>query len=228
MLSIRHIALALGTFLTLGAGAAQANGAVVDAYGDFLPTFTGPANGDLDVIAAAGFYDGAAQTFTFSTILADTVGTTPGALYVWGIDRGLGTERFVTGTPSIGAGVSFDSVLLVRQDGTGVFNDFIQGVVTPLDPSMIHLSSVTVSVEALPLSLFAPNAAGFVAPDQYTWNLWPRVGLGSNSQISDFAPDASNLAFQVTAVPEPESWALFLSGLAVTGFVARQRAREAR
>lgn len=210
--------LALAACLAAPWTSTLAASAVVDGYGDFLPTYTaGPTAGDLDVIAAAGFYDGLEQTFTLSAILADQVGTTAGALYVWGIDRGLGTERFVAGSPSIGQGVFFDSVLIVRQDGTGIFNDFINGVVTDLDPASIHLSSVTVTLDDLSLDLFAPDTAGFTSPSQYTWNLWPRLGLGANNQISDFAPDGSNLSFQVTAVPEPETWAMLLAGLGLMG-----------
>jgi hypothetical protein len=98
-------ALGLAAMLTCAAPV-HAAGALVDPFGDFLPTYTaGPANGDLDVIAAAGFFDGVQQTLSFSAILADKVGTTPGALYVWGIDRGAGTQRFLAGSPSIGAGV---------------------------------------------------------------------------------------------------------------------------
>lgn len=224
MFSPRIIPTAFVALASLATVPALAAGAVVDDFGDFLPTYTaGPANGDLDVIAAAGFYDGADQTFTLSTILADQVGQTPGALYVWGIDRGLGTERFVAGSPSIGAGVFFDSVLVVRPDGTGSYNDFINGTATALDSANIKISSVTVTLEDLPVALFAPNTAGFTTPDQYTWNLWPRLGLGSNTQISDFAPDATNLGFQVTAVPEPETWAMLAAGLALTGLRLRRR-----
>lgn len=216
--------LALAAALTLSPAAVLASGAVVDAFGDLLPTYAaGPANGDLDVIAAAGFYDAAAQLFTFSAILADKVGITPGALYVWGIDRGAGTQRFLTGSPTIGAGVFFDSVLLVRQDGTGLFNDFINGTVTNLDPVRIKISSLTVTLEDLPLALFAPGTAGFATPEGYTWNLWPRVGLGANNQVTDFAPDAGTVGVQVTTVPEPGTWAMLIAGIALTGLRLRRR-----
>ncbi|MEQ1661964.1 MAG: PEP-CTERM sorting domain-containing protein [Thiobacillus sp.] len=231
-LSITALGLATLMSSALGVAPASANNsfAVVDAYNDFLPSYTaGPANGDLDVIAAAAFYDGADKTFSFSTILADTVGLTSGALYVWGIDRGLGTERFLAGSPSIGAGVFFDSVLVVRPDGTGTYNDFINGKMTALDPSDIKIAGLAVTVDSLPVELFAPGTAGFKSdPSQYTWNLWPRVGLGQNNQISDFAPDGSNLGFQATAaVPEPETYAMLLAGLGLIGFrisSARRRA----
>lgn len=221
---IRITALGLAALVSLALGVAPAqadsNFAIVDSYNDFLPTYTaGPTNGDMDVIAAAAFYDGADKTFSFSTILADKVGLTLGALYVWGIDRGRGTQRFLAGSPAIGAGVSFDSVLVVRPDGTGTFNDFINGTTTPLNPTHIKISGLAVTVEDLPVALFSPDTAGFRDdPSKYTWNLWPRLGLGSNNQISDFAPDGANLSFQVTAVPEPETYAMLLAGLGLIGF----------
>jgi hypothetical protein len=48
-----------------------------------------------------------------------------------------------------------------------------------------------------------PNPSQGFKPEEYTLHLWPRLGVGSNTQLSDFAPDASNAA--VPAVPEPGS-----------------------
>lgn len=230
MSRLRNLALSITLlFAAVGFSSAHAGNAfaVVDAYNDFLPSYTaGPAQGDLDVIAAAAFYDGADKNFSFSTILADQVGLTTGALYVWGIDRGLGTERFLAGSPSIGAGVFFDSVLIVRPNGTGTYNDFINGTMTALNPAHIKIAGQAISVDSLPVSLFAPETAGFKSdPSQYTWNLWPRLGLGQNNQISDFAPNGANLGFQVTAVPEPETYAMLLAGLGLMG-AALKRSRQ--
>lgn len=207
--------------LAVMAGTAQAQ-AIVDPFNDILPTYSvGPVNGDLDVITAVTFYDAQAQLFTFSATLADDIGITPGALYVWGLDRGQGTERFVAGSPSIGAGVFFDSVLIVRPDGTGQFNDFINGTQTALSAGSVKISGHTVAAQDLPLSLFP--STGF-NPVDYTWNLWPRVGLGANNQITDFAPDAANVGLLVTAVPEPETWAMLGAGLLLTALRLRRRA----
>lgn len=214
---------ALAAFSIASAHAAPA--AIVDGFGDFLPSFSvAPHNGDLDVITAVSFHDAAAQQFTFTATMAGVLGQTPGALYVWGLDRGQGTQRFLSGSPSIGAGVYFDSVLILRPNGTGQFNDFINATQTVLPAGSVKVSSHTITAEALPVSLFP--STGY-QPANYTWNLWPRVGLGQNNQISDFAPDAANAAFQVTAVPEPETWAMLGLGLGVLGLRKRAVRRAA-
>jgi hypothetical protein len=48
----------------------------------------------------------------------------------------------------------------------------------PLDPTHIKIGGLAVTVENLPVELFAPGTSGFKSdPSQYTWNLWPRLGL---------------------------------------------------
>ncbi len=174
---------------------------ISDPLGDFLPTYTGTRGGDLDVTSAEVSLNGS-QLF-FSATLAAPVGTTPGASYIFGLDRGQGTQRFVAGSPSIGAGVFFDSVVILRPDGTANFNDQINSA------NSIALSGASIAGNrisgAFNISLFP--STGF-APAAYTWNLWPRVSsVAGNAGISDFAPNASNAS--VAAVPEPSN----ISGL---------------
>ncbi len=194
--------------------------ALTDPIGDFLPTYTGVQAGDLDVVQALGLFDAARQTFTFEATLAAPIGTTPGALYVWGLDRGQGTERFVNGTPSIGQGVLFDSVLVVRPDGTGQFNDIVNNTQVALSAGSIVIVGNAIVAKDLPASLFPSTGRAF---GDYTWNLWPRVGLGSNTQISDFAPDGHNASLYITSVPEPGSLPLLMSSLVVLGWCSVRR-----
>jgi hypothetical protein len=198
----------LALALPLWTQAQFAQASVIDPSGDFLPSYTASAQApDLDVIAAGVTWNPANQTFSLSAQMAGNLGQTAGAFYVWGLDRGQGTQRFLAGTPSIGAGVFFDSVLILRPDGTGLFNDFINAVVTNLAAGVVQAAGNTIATNPLPLSLF-PSTGD--QPAAYSWNLWPRVGAGNNNQITDFAPDASNAAVDV---PEPGTWAMLGLGL---------------
>lgn len=178
---------------------------VPDAVGDFLPSYTGIQGGDLDVVLAN--VQVTPTDFIFSATMNAAIGTTPGALYVFGVDRGVGTPRLAGGTPSLGANIPFDSVLVVTGAGVATARDLTNGGATPLT-AILDGNSLMVHVpfSALPTQ-------GFDL-DEYTWNLWPRLGTGSNTQISDFAPDFNNA--RVTVVPEPGAMALLL-GCGVAG-----------
>lgn len=205
-------ALALAGALFLAAAPARA--AIIDPTGDFLPSYSFTQGADLDVTAANVTFDG--SRFTLSATLAGAVGTTAGAFYVWGLNRGAGTARF----GAIAPGVLFDAALALRPDGTGTFTDIAAGTAaTTLATGSVQISGNTIT-GILPAAL-APSR-GFAVTD-YAFNLWPRLGAGSNNQISDFAPD--NSSFRATAVPEPAS--LSLLGLGVAGMAALRRRRPA-
>ncbi|MBX9738130.1 MAG: hypothetical protein K2X32_14505 [Phycisphaerales bacterium] len=192
---------------------------VVDPAGDFLPSYTGPQGGDLDVLTTEAFLNTTTNTISVSTTVNAAIGTTAGSFYVFGFNRGAGTERFVTSTPSVGAGVFFDLVLILRPDGTSQVNDLIAGVNTILPAGSVTVSGNTISSAPLALSLFPTR--GFAATD-YTFNLWPRVSsVAGTASISDFAPSASNAA--VSIIPSPTAAGL----LAIAGVfgVGRRRAR---
>lgn len=194
-----------------------AQAAVLDAAGDFVSAYTGTKGGDLDVLSSDVLLNPGASTLTFTATLAGPVGTTPGAFYVWGVNRGQGTERLVSGTPSVGAGVFFDSVMILRPDTTGQVNDLI----TPANNRALAAGSAIINGSQIsatvPLSFFPSTG---LAATSYTWNLWPRLA-GGNNQISDFAPDASNAG--VTVTPEPASLSLLLGGAAL--LACRRRLR---
>ena len=182
---------------------------ITDPVGDFLPSYTGLRGGDLDVLNAEVTL--LQSSFRFTTQLNGTVGTTAGAFYVWGVDRGQGTARFFT---SLGlSGVLFDSVVLVRPDGTGQFTDLL----TPFAPTTTLLAPGSVTISGDTITAIVPVAlitSRGLTPAQYTWNLWPRQTGGGSQPIADFAPDNSNAP--VTAVPEPPSLITLMLG----GFTA--------
>lgn len=214
----RALLPSLALAFALSAGSASAG--IIDPIGDLLATYSGAVGGDLDVTAAGVTLIG--DTVRFSTTVNAAIGTTPGVLYVWGIDRGAGTARFVGGAPSVGAGVLFDSVLILRQDGTAQFNDLLDATNSVAIASGISISADTI-VATLPASRLV--AHGF-ALDAYGYNIWPRLGTGANNQISDFAPDATTfLADRADAsdVAVPATLPLIAASLAGLAGIRRRR-----
>lgn len=188
----------------------------VDPVGDFIPSFAGPRNADLDVVSSEVTLEG--LQFVFNARLAGPVGLTTGSLYVLGLNRGAGTARF----PVIAPGVLFDEVLAVTGNGVATVRDLIAGTATTLPANATTISGDILTV-SFPANL-APSLG--LAPSSYTWNLWPRTGAGNDNQISDFAPDNSNVRVTVASVPEPSTIALF--SLGALGFLLMRRRSNTR
>jgi len=185
---------------------------ITDPLGDFIPSFVGPHNADLDVLSGELVFSG--TQFTFNTTLAGPVGTTAGSLYVLGLDRGQGTSRF----PIIAPGVLFDEVVAITGTGTATVRDLIAGTATTLPGSAVTFSGNNLNI-SFPLSL-APSLG--LTPSNYMWNLWPRTGATNDNQISDFAPDNSDARVTVAAVPEPATIALLGLGCLSIIVIRRQ------
>jgi hypothetical protein len=199
--------------------ASHALDGITDTAGDFLSTFAGSsASTDLDVIAATVLYDAGTDLFKLSATMSGAVGSTASGFYVWGVNRGAGTVN-----PGFAAngidGVRFDTVVILRPDGTGTV-----GGVGDLPGGSITISGNTIT-GIVSGSMLA--STGFNKID-YTWNLWPRDGAFSSSgfgAISDFAPDNANFTTTagVVPVPEPGTIAMMLAGIGVLGFTAARR-----
>jgi hypothetical protein len=204
---MRKILLCASAILALSAGSAKAL-AIVDPTGDFLPTYAGPLDADLDVTAFSVDYNAATETFLLNATLAGDVDRARPGLYVIGVNTGAGAIRPFG---SIGApNVIFDEALVIQKTGMGV--------------SAIGGRAFTAAVfdnkiaALIPLSFLATT--GF-APDHYGFNIWPRSGFNpaDNTQVSDFAPNNATLA----AVPEPAAWSLMITGFGVAGGMLRRR-----
>ncbi|MBC8140690.1 MAG: hypothetical protein H7Y38_04540 [Armatimonadetes bacterium] len=203
------------TLLVLGSCSVAAHARVTDAAGDFISSYdaANPRNGDLDVLSADVFYDG--TNYTLTTTLSGLVGTTTDAggvanvLYVWGFDRG-GATNSPANFAAIGiTNVFFNSVVILRPNGTVTVNRLGGGGTTnlPAGTAVINGNTISATISGTELP---STQAGFTG-EQYTWNLWPRLTGGGTENIADFAPNNANAP--VTVVPEAGSIALFLPAL---------------
>jgi PEP-CTERM motif len=186
-------ALALVTTLTAGSVFATT---ITDTTG-FLPSYTGPQNGDMDIKSVSASIHG--SDFILSATMDGPIGTTAGAKYVWGINTGDGTAPFAA-------------------EGLGkvLFNDVV--VINPAAPA----AGVTISGDTITdvVSIASLTSEGFT-PAQYGFSFWPNLGASGNS---DFAPN--NGTFTASAVPEPASWAMMLVGFGALGAVTRHVRRR--
>lgn len=202
---MRKLLLCAGAVFALAAGSASAR-TITDPTGDFLPSFVGDKDPDLDVTSLSVSFDPVASAFLIGATFAGDVNASRPGLYVLGIDTGTGPAH-----PFGGIGepnVVFNQVALIQKSGAATLG--------------AHSLTATVAGDSLmlliPLS-FLPST-GFT-PQNYGFNLWPRNGLNpaDNTQISDFAPQ--NAMF--SAAPEPAAWALMLAGFGGLGGALRRR-----
>ena len=173
---------------------------ILDPVGDFLPTYTGPQQPGMDVVAHEVVVLEDEGRVIFSGQMAGPIADTQaiGGLYLFGLDRGQGTPRFLGGTPQIGPNVLWDSLVIINPIGIGRVNNQVAGVVTLLNPADIHINGNEFTA-SVPLSLLLPAATR--PPQEWTYNLWPRnsTNIGQNAAVSDLAPDDGNSPFQTIA-----------------------------
>jgi len=204
---MKNYCVALGMCLALTAAPAAAV-TVSDPVGDYLPSFAGTQSPDLDVTNFSVAYDG--TNFLLGATLAGAIVPGNNALYVIGIDTGTGVNHPFgnIGEPN----VTFNQVILLS-GATGIATFGATQLTTLVNGNAFSI--------LLPGNL--PTSTGD-QPAQYGFNLWPRVGLGNNNQISDFAPE--NALLRVQPLPEPATWAMMLLGFAGIGAAMRRKRRQ--
>ena len=215
-----RLSYSLASAFALLAWATAAPATITDPAGDLIDTYTGPANADLDIVSADVAFDG--TSYFLSTTTDGAVGTTAGSLFVWGVDRGSGAPRLTFGSPSVGAGILFDAVIVMFPDGT------LRVVTIPLAgaPTINQFAGgTTVEGDSMSatVSLALLGSMGF-APEDYDFSLWSRARVnpaldGTNAEIADFL----SASIQARAVPEPATWLMMLLGFGLSGAMIRRR-----
>jgi hypothetical protein len=193
-----------------------------DPHGDLLATYTGPPDGDLDILSGSAEFT--SDDLLLSSTMNGPIGTTAGSLFLWGVDRGSGTDRLITsGPPAVGTpDMLLDAIVALLANGTGrvvTFPTMGAPVTTPLDPSLITISGDTISAR-IPRGLLPTTGFAF---EDYTYVHWSRSVVGGQQFIADLAPDASS--FTASYAPEPAIWGLAVFGFGLTGAAFRRRRR---
>lgn len=199
--------------LTVGLAMPAAATTVTDPVGDFLPTFTGDHDPDLDVTSFSVNFDSVTSSFLLQATLDGDIDPAKDGLYAIGVNTGTGAAAPFgdIGAPN----VIFDQVIAVQKDGTGLVTGPAGG---PLGAGEVTVGGNAFSL-IVPLALLPTT--GF-DPLHYGFNLWPRSGFDSNAQVSDFSPDDATVSV-AGAVPEPASWMTLIAGFGLLGSALRGR-----
>lgn len=217
------LAAASAVALSLVTNVAAAQAAITtDPSGDIFATYTGPKTSAnsfkaLDILDVEAVSDGVNVTLTLDVDGAVQATDSEG-FYVWGVDRGKGSDRFAN-SPE-GKGTLFDFTVSVRADGTAMYNDLILGGgPKTLGSNFVGIKGALINV-TVPLSLMPSQNA---APADYAYTLWTRANSsgatdGPPQLFADFAPRIT-----AAAVPEPATWALLIAGFGGVGATARRR-----
>ena len=170
--------------------------AVSDPSYDFVSTYVGPRNSDLDIITFSAQFDPNRSVFIFRAKLSGVIRETPNGVYVICVNRGNGSALL----ESIGiSSVLCDSAVIVKNNGVATVATFEPAFKnSPLNGTVKIKGAefeITVPASQLPTT-------GFALGD-YTVTLWSRSDGGKNDLVADIAPDSGSL--KVSIAPSAQS-----------------------
>jgi hypothetical protein len=174
-----------------------------------LSTYTGPANGDLEIASASAFVEGG--NLVLSATAMAPIGTTAKVDYVWGIETDPATAKAAFASEGF-TKVLFNQVAAATPGAAGVT---VSGDTITDTIAISSLTDVTVSPDQFAISLWPVAPATVLGPTP------PGDGIPG---FSEFVP--GNGTFLASSVPEPANWALMLIGFAGLGAVLRVGRRQ--
>lgn len=180
--------------------------AVTDASADFLASYTGSTASAFDILQGGVSVDSDARLLWVEATTGGDIAAQPTLGFSFGLFTG-GSANAPFGAIGV-PDVRFNAVASLSSAGTGVL--IVPGVsTTPIGQVQVDGDRIRASIAWSDLPSNGLN------PEQFTWALWTVDSAVSASPAvlarnADFAP-LQNV--QVSAVPEPGSWALLAAGV---------------
>jgi PEP-CTERM motif len=185
---------------------------ITDPINDYLPSYAGLIESDLDLTSFTVSYNAVTQVFTLGGTVSAVINPANKGQYFIGVNTGAGAfAPFASiGQPL----VAVDQAVIINQDGTGSLNGM------PLALSDISISGNSFSANVALILLPTTGATA----DHYQFSLWSRASaILGNLGIADFAPE--NALLSIAPVPEAGTWGMAIVGLGAVGVGLRRRRR---